>query len=183
MYQSLPVFAFYRSVLLQAKITTLDVSCIKYLNNRLFVKPFYVWGWNGMNTVPPEQQHNGVLLPFHMQIRLFISGRNHSRGGVLDGGVGIIQETAHLCDDFWIIFSSRGYKGNFASRVIRYDIDIGNTGNRMFRGYAIVAKTPEHVEIYEAKTYQKPPESFNYQLQAEMDLLLLTSSLNIGEDE
>lgn len=159
----------------------LDLSCIKYTNRRLFVRPFYGWGWRGLDAVPPQETHNDVLFPFHIRVHLLISFRDDARGGVLDGGIGVVEETNHFCNNFWIVFRSRRHRSNFTNRVDGYGINLHNSYGQRISGYADIAETSEHIQHYHDNALKpRPPipEFIDYELRAEIDKSLQDFTLS-----
>ncbi len=156
----------------------LDLSCIKYTNRRLFVSPIYGRGWDELDVVSPQETHNGVLQTFHIKVRLFMSLRSNRRGQVLDSGIGVVEETNHLCNNFSIIFRSRSYQSNqsnMTNRVGSYDIDLGNTEDKMFRGFAYIGEAPENIRHHldnNLKLCLQTPKFVDHELRAEIEKLL-----------
>jgi hypothetical protein len=153
---------------------SLDLSCIKYVGRHLYVKPNYGWGWGGLDYVPAEHRKDGVPLPFHIKILQFLSWRDDVRGGIISGGVGIVDEPQHYLEDFWIVFQTRGHKGNFTNKLISYDIDLGFRDIKL-RGYGMIAETPENIDYWSAnwQEIEPRPDTFvDEDLRAEITKLL-----------
>ena len=83
----------------------LDPSAENHLGRLLAVKPVYGWGWSRLDApeIPVPAQINGVPHPFHCRIHHFFAFQ-----GELRGAVGVVQESGHIYEGLWVIFSTRG---------------------------------------------------------------------------
>ena len=135
---------------------SLDLSCIQYVGRLLYVEPHYGWRWSGTDLLSAEYQKDGVPLPFHAQVLQFLSWQDDIRGGIISGGIGIVDEPQPCLDGFWMVFRTRGYKGNFANKLISYNIDLGFRDIEM-KGYGKIAETPEQIQYWWENWQQLQP--------------------------
>ena len=160
---------------------SLDLSCIKYVGRRLYVKPFYGWGWGGMERLSTEHQKYEVPLPFHIKVFQFFSWKDDLwqdgvRRCAISGGIGIVNEPQHYLNEFWLVFRARGYKANFTNKLVEYSIELGLTDVEL-TGYGWMAETSEqienHLENWPQPRLRSRPNSFvDHELRAELSKLL-----------
>src|SRR5262245_23306620 len=96
----------------------LDLSCEKYLNQLLLVKPIYGWGWSRQDVpqLVARTELNELPPPFICRPTAFFYFEDE-----LSGMVAEIEDSCHIYDGLWT-FSYLAVRGtwNFTNEVGRY---------------------------------------------------------------
>ena len=98
-------------------------DCRRYVGRRVWITPFYGYGWSrlGPGAPPLSQEAAAGPPPFHARLSEFFE-----HDGELRGAIAIIEEPGHRYDGFRTVFSTR-HAGDFdfIERVGSYNIEIG----------------------------------------------------------
>jgi hypothetical protein len=142
----------------------LEESCKSYLGSLVAVKPIYGWGWSRLDApeIPVPAESNGVPRPFYCRLQDFFYFR-----GELRGATGRIEESEHISDGLWCVFSTRLVGTyDFTDNLPHCDIQIGSdvptgewpeftSGSPIVNGYCFVGESLRHLEENHAKMLAK----------------------------
>ena len=140
----------------------LEESCQAYLGSLVVVKPVYGWGWSRLDApeIPVPAEVDGVPRPFHCRIRDFFYFRDELRGAT-----GRVEESGHVYDGLWVVFSTRmAGTYEFTDNPPYCDVQIGSdtpvgewpeftSGSPIVNGFGYVGKSLRRIEENNARIF------------------------------
>ena len=126
----------------------LEKTCLDRTGKTVFVCPVNGYGWQKINTAapPPYPYTPGVQVPppFHVRIKEFIY-----EGNEIAGTFGIVEETNHEFNEFWIAFFARtdDVVFDFTTKIGLYNIVITPNKPRMSMKPGLRPLHPDAIEV------------------------------------